>query len=302
MGVVSSVLRRLAPHAVVVHLSHEVAPHDVRGGGLLLSRAAPWLAPGVVLAVVDPGVGTRRRAVAVEAACPAGAPGAGAIAFVGPDNGLLVPALDRLGGAGRAVRLEGTYGPGRAADPVAGLQPGPTFDGRDVFAPAAAALCNGTDLGELGPSLDPGELVAGPSGPTGPTVAGPGEVVTEVVWVDRFGNAQLGAGPDDLAGAGPVVEVELAGATSRRHATRVRAFADLAPGEPGLVVDSTGLLALVLDRRPAAAELGLVEGDRVVLRWEPPAAGRSGTGSGRPAGGTAPQAGGSPASSRRRHR
>lgn len=289
VGVVTSVLRRLSPDAVVVHLTHELAPHDVRGGGLLLGRAAPWLAPGVVLAVVDPGVGTARRAVAVEVAGRAGGPGSAEqvpLVLVGPDNGLLMPALDRLGGASRAVRLEGRVRPdglGGSGDGAAGLQLGPTFDGRDLFAPAAAALCNGADLGDLGPALDPAELVAAP---TVRTVARPGEVSTEVLWVDRFGNAQLAAGPADLAGAGPVVELELAGGATRagaapagatrRSVTRVRAFAELTPGELGLVVDSVGLLALVLDRRSAAAELGLSAGDSVVLSWEAPlSAGRS---------------------------
>lgn len=339
VGVVTSVLRRLSPHAVVVHLTHELTPHDVRGGGLLLGRAAPWLAPGVVLAVVDPGVGTARRAVAVEAAGRAGGPGSAErvplsgpppgqapLVLVGPDNGLLMPALDRLGGASRAVRLEGRDRPdglGRSGDGAAGPELGPTFDGRDLFAPAAAALCNGADLGDLGPALDPAGLVAAP---TVRTVGRPGEVITEVLWVDRFGNAQLAAGPADLAGAGPVVELQLAGGPTRagaplagaprRSVTRVRAFADLAPGELGLVVDSVGLLALVLDRRSAAAELGLSAGDSVVLSWEAPlSAGRSytsphratgenlhgtpGPGPARPA---EPRPGGGPAPSRRPRR
>ncbi len=98
VGVVHSVIRQLAPGVGVVDVTHEVAPHDVRGGSLTLARAAQYLAPGVVLAVVDPGVGTARRAVAIEV-------GDGEAVFVGPDNGLLAPAVAMVGGATRAVEL-----------------------------------------------------------------------------------------------------------------------------------------------------------------------------------------------------
>ncbi|HEX7168307.1 MAG TPA: SAM-dependent chlorinase/fluorinase, partial [Acidimicrobiales bacterium] len=134
VGVVKSVVRSLAPHVTVIDVSHEVAPHDVRGGGLTLMRSAQYLAAGVVLAVVDPGVGTARRAVAVEVA-------GGEAVFVGPDNGLLAPAVAMAGGADRAVELTN-------ADyhlPA----PGPTFAGRDVFGPVSAHLCNGVDLLDL---------------------------------------------------------------------------------------------------------------------------------------------------------
>src|SRR5690606_9165 len=116
-----------------------IAPHDVRGGGLALARAAQYLCPGVVLAVVDPGVGTDRRAVAVEV-------GGGQSVLVGPDNGLLAPAVAMSGGATRAVELTNTDYQLPA--------PGPTFAGRDVFAPAAAHICLGTPLEDLGPEVD----------------------------------------------------------------------------------------------------------------------------------------------------
>src|SRR5687767_2225192 len=98
VGVVKSVIRDIAPHAVVIDLTHEIPPHDIRAGSLALARSIQYVAPGVVLAVVDPGVGTARRAVAVEVA-----EGAGVV--VGPDNGLLASAVAMAGGAGRAVEL-----------------------------------------------------------------------------------------------------------------------------------------------------------------------------------------------------
>src|SRR5688572_10992104 len=122
VGVVKSVIRSLAPGAVVIDLTHEIPPHDLRSAGLALVRSAQYLAPGVILAVVDPGVGTERRAVAVEV-------GDGMSTLVGPDNGLLAPAVAMVGGATRAFVLDN--------DEYHLPAPGPTFAGRDVFAPAA---------------------------------------------------------------------------------------------------------------------------------------------------------------------
>src|SRR5438270_9061425 len=126
VGVCKAVIRNIAPHAAVIDLTHEIAPHDLRAGGLALARCSQYLPSGVVLAVVDPGVGTDRRAVAVEVAGGEGV-------FVGPDNGLLASAVAMTGGATRAVSLTN---PDYQLD-----APGPTFAGRDVFAPAAAHLC-----------------------------------------------------------------------------------------------------------------------------------------------------------------
>lgn len=249
VGVVHSVIRTLAPHVAVVDVGHGVPAHDVRAGGLQLARTVQYLAPGVVLAVVDPGVGTARRAVAVEV-------GDGASVLVGPDNGLLAPAVAMVGGATRAVELTS------AAHRLEA--PGPTFDGRDVFAPAAAHLCLGVPLDELGPEVDPSTLRPGLVPLPQPEDGGLG---AEVLWVDRYGNAQLNVGPDelDLLGrdAEEAVAVRIEGAT--RTARRARAYGDLSPGVLGLAVDSYGLLALVLDRRSAAAELGLAAGDGVTL-------------------------------------
>ena len=246
-GVVRSVLRSLAPEAAVVDITHGVAPHDVRAGALVLARACQYLAPGVVLAVVDPGVGTARRAVAVAAG-----PDEEQV-FVGPDNGLLAPAVALLGGATRAVELAN-----------AGYQlaaPGPTFAGRDVFAPAAAHLCNGVELGELGPAVDPLSLRPGlvPL-----SRVEDGRLVAEVLWVDRFGNVQLNAGPDELDPLGERVTLRWGG-DQVRTARRATAYGELKAGEVGLVVDSYGLVSVALDRRSAAAELRLHAGDAVTL-------------------------------------
>jgi S-adenosylmethionine hydrolase len=247
VGVVHSVIRGIAPQVTVVDICHEVPPHDVRAGSLTLVRAVQYLAPGVVLAVVDPGVGTARRAIAVEAGED------GDAVFVGPDNGLLASAVAMLGGAVRAVELteEEFHLP----------SPGPTFAGRDVFAPVAGHLCRGVDLSELGPPVDPLSLLPGLL----PLPRRQGEVLeAEVLWVDRFGNIQLNVGPDELDGLGDRVLVGWADVT--RTAVRADAYADIASGQIGLVVDSYGMMAIAVDQSSAAAELGLGPGDGVSLR------------------------------------
>lgn len=244
-GVVRSVIRQLAPHAAVMDLTHEVPAHDVRSGGLTLARAAQYLAPGIVLAVVDPAVGTSRRAIAIEV-------GDGASVLVGPDNGLLAPAVSMLGGATRAVELTNTDYQLPA--------PGPTFAGRDVFAPAAAHLCSGVDLGDLGLDVDPATLTPGMI-PI--TQEKDGTLVAEVLWTDRFGNLQLNVDPDEIEGFGDRIELRF----DRRSRTGVRhdTYARIPSGEVGLVVDSYGLVTIAADRSSAAEELGIATGDEVVL-------------------------------------
>ncbi len=181
VGVMKAVLRDLAPHALAIDLTHEIPAFDVRAGALALARAAGYLPEGIVVAVVDPGVGTDRRAVAIEVAGGAGV-------FVGPDNGLLAPAVAMTGGAERAVLL---------SNPQYRLEaPGATFDGRDVFMPAAAHLCNGVELTELGELVDPLALLPG-AVPLSRTESG--RIIGEILWIDRYGNCQLNIDPDEVA-------------------------------------------------------------------------------------------------------
>lgn len=245
VGVVKSVIRELARHVTVIDLTHDITPYDVRGASLTLARCVQYLPSGVVVAIVDPGVGTERRAVAVEVAEGEGV-------LIGPDNGILAPAVALAGGAGRAVTLTNRA---YQLEP-----PGATFAGRDVFGPAAAHLCNGVDLAELGDAVDPGTLLPGIvplARPDGPGLA------AEVLWVDRFGNAQLNLGADDIEGWGDRVRLRLG--DTHRSAAVVGAYGTLGPGQIGLVIDSYGLLAVCLDRRSAADELGLGPGDPVIV-------------------------------------
>jgi S-adenosyl-L-methionine hydrolase (adenosine-forming) len=255
--VVHRVILSRAPHARIVDLTHGIPPQDVRAGALALWRAVPYLAPCVVMAVVDPGVGTGRRAVAIETDTDSPP-----LLLLGPDNGLLVPAANAAGGIARVVELEHPDCRPRSDSPPA---IGATFAGRDVFAPAAGQLCNGVDIESLGSIVDPAGLEGGPIelvSPGGPSV------VAEVLWVDRFGNAQLNVEHFQAPGPGgekDYLVVEVPGADPI-GARRVTAYAELGEGELGLVLDSSGLLSLCVFRGRAADLLGIRPGDRVALR------------------------------------
>jgi S-adenosylmethionine hydrolase len=249
VGVCKGVIASIAPDAHVVDLVHDLPPHDIAAGGLALVRSVQYLPEGaLVLAVVDPGVGTDRRLVAVQC---------GQATFFGPDNGLLAPAVAMLGGAQRVVHLtdERFHLP----------SPGPTFAGRDVLAAALAHHAAGAPLGELGPDVDPVGLVPGLVGL--PRIAPGGAVEAEVWWVDRFGNCQLNLGPDELEELGGRRDgrVEVRVGDLVRAARWVHTYADAKSSELVIVVDSYGLLSLALDRRSAAAELGLRTGAAVTL-------------------------------------
>ena len=253
-GVVRAVLRDLAPHAHTVDLTHGIPPFDVRAGALALVRAIAYVPAGVILASVDPTVGSTRRAIAVEVAGGDGV-------VIGPDNGLLAPAIALTGGAERAVVL---------TNPEYQLVgPGATFAARDIFAPAAAHLCNGVELMELGDPIDPALLM--------PSVVplsqvDNGGLTCEVLWVDRFGNAQLNVGPDDLAEAfGPEwnrpgeARLRVLVGDDVRVATVMGGFDGLGTGALGLVLDSCGMYTIAMERASAAAELRLGATDRVRL-------------------------------------
>ena len=246
-GVVRAVVARHAPGVPLIDLTHDVPPFDVRAGALALERATPHLGPGVVLAVVDPDVGSTRRAVAIESASTTGPSH-----FVGPDNGLLAWALDTAGGVRAAVAL-----------PSAPDSASHTFDGRDLFAPVAARLWAGARLDDIGPAIETDGLVRLDR----PRVeVGAGVVEAEAQWIDRFGNVQLAARPVDasLAGLGDRLEV-VAGATTRTGQL-VATFADLAEGALGIVADANGHLALALPQQSAATVLAVRVGDLVTIR------------------------------------
>jgi S-adenosyl-L-methionine hydrolase (adenosine-forming) len=249
VGVCKSVMLSLVPDLQIVDITHDLPPHDVRAGALTLVRAAQYLRDGgLVLAVVDPGVGTERRLVAVEVEhC----------VLLGPDNGLLAPAVAILGGAQRVVSLTSTEHQLPA--------PGPTFAGRDVLAPAAAHLAAGVDPSELGDEVDAAGLVPGlvslPRHDEGGAIHG------EVWWIDRFGNCQLNIDPDELRahGAEPGATLEIRLGDQARSVRWVHTYADAKPSELVLLVDSYGLATLALDRGSAAGECTLEPASAVTV-------------------------------------
>ena len=236
VGVMKSVIWSIAPTVRIIDVTHDVTPHDVRAGGLALARSAPYLNPGIVVAVVDPSVGSARRAVAVEV-------GGGASILVGPDNGLLAPTVALVGGATAAVDItQSTY----RLD-----APGPTDDGRDLFGPVGAHLAAGVPLHEVGEPIDPAALLPAVMPVSAREGADDEIIVAEVLWVDRFGNVQLNLDPDELDKTAWSVQVgEL-----RRPARNVTHFDALGAGELGLITDSNGMVSLVVNRASAAKEL-----------------------------------------------
>ncbi len=251
VGVCHAVMAGISPESTIVDLSHLVAPQDVLAGALILSRAVRSLPPeAVIVAVVDPGVGTVRRSVAVETR------GYGRL-LVGPDNGLLSLAWAEDEGVGRAVEITS---PNVLREPVSA-----TFHGRDIFAPAAAHLAAGVPLEELGPSVELDSLVA-LSIPE--PVVRDGRIDCQVLSSDRFGNIRLSARAVDLESAGmeAISSIEVGSKGHAVSAQRARTFGEVGESELAVIVDSVGGVGLVINQGNAAERLGLSVGDVVTLR------------------------------------
>jgi S-adenosylmethionine hydrolase len=253
-GVCHGVIATICPEARVIDITHGVPRHGVQAGALTLRSAIRFMPVGVHLAIVDPDVGARRRAVALRTADDR--------LFVGPDNGLLSLAAEVAGGVVEAVEIEGS--PWRL-EPVSA-----TFHGRDIFAPVAAHLAAGEALADGGDPCDPDGLVS---------VELPrprredGSLLVHAVYIDRFGNVQLNAGHDHLIGSddglgvglGDTVEIE-AGSHGRHRAHYVRTFADVDPGGLLLYEDADRTLAVAVSHGSAADRLGLAPGDELWIR------------------------------------
>jgi S-adenosyl-L-methionine hydrolase (adenosine-forming) len=249
VGVCHGVIRSIDPDAQIVDITHGIRRYAVRHGAIVLRNTLPYMPVGVHVAVVDPQVGTERRAVAIGTAD-------GRI-LVGPDNGLLSLAWERCGGVEIAVDITRSQ---HRLEPVSA-----TFHGRDIFAPVAAHLGVGAELGDAGDPLEPDTLA---------TVDLPeprrqdDAIVAHALVVDRFGNAGLNVHHDDLAGSGitlgGTVEVEVGG--ERYLATYAQTFADVRPGELIVYEDAYRTLAVAINRGDAASTLGLRPDAEVWLR------------------------------------
>ncbi len=247
VGICHGVIAAICPQARVIDLTHGVRRHDVRQGALILAQALDYLPVGVHLAVVDPGVGSERRAVALALA--------DGRLLVGPDNGLLSLAAARGDGIVDAVDI--------AESPFC-LQPvSATFHGRDIFAPVAAALAAGEPLSATGEPLDASELTT--LEPRPPRVQD-GALSARVRHVDRFGNVQLEARADDLAPLGlqPGDDGVLECDDGSRHRLRYgRMFGDAGDDELLLYEDSARQLAVALNQSSAAERLAIALDDEL---------------------------------------
>jgi S-adenosyl-L-methionine hydrolase (adenosine-forming) len=248
VGTCHGVMKRIAPETQIIDLTHGIRPGRILQGALALANALAYVPAGVHLAIVDPGVGSSRRPLALR--------DAEGRFYVGPDNGLLVPAADRFGGVAEAHELAN---PAYALDSVSR-----TFHGRDLFSPAAAHLSLGVALGELGPPIDPEALVRLEL--PMPEI-GQARIRATVLSVDRFGNIALNLNRDHLDDAAivPGMRVELVTQGNRYYAVAARTFADATPGELILYEDSYRNVAVAVTRGSAASLLGVEDGSEIVV-------------------------------------
>ncbi|UJA18890.1 SAM-dependent chlorinase/fluorinase [Thermoleophilia bacterium SCSIO 60948] len=248
-GVCHAVIARIVPDARIIDLTHEIRRHDIRQGAAVHARAITYAAPGVHLAVIDPGVGTSRRSIALRTAEQDRL-------LVGPDNGLLLPAARNFGGIAEAVDI--SYSDFRL-DPVSS-----SFHGRDIFAPVTATLAQGASLREVGEPLDAAELedldVPAPR-------VGSRNIEAHVASVDRFGNLTLNVAGSELAGTGLRLGYPLCVDAGERSVEVhfARTFAEVEDGRLLVYVDSWGSLAIAVNRGDARRTLNLDVGDRVGL-------------------------------------
>jgi hypothetical protein len=249
VGVVHGVIAGICPQAHVIDIGHGVPRQDVQAGALALARALPYMPAGVHLAVVDPEVGARRRAVALRTAQEDRL-------LVGPDNGLLIPAAERFGGVLEAVEI--STSPWRL-EPVSA-----TFHGRDVFAPVAARLAGGAPLASAGEPLESAELIVLERSEARRE---DGALVAHVVASDTFGNAILDAAGDDLIASGMRLGDAVAARAGGRRVRGVvaRTFSDVGAGALIVYEDAGGALAVAVNGGDATALLGLRTGDEVRL-------------------------------------
>jgi S-adenosylmethionine hydrolase len=249
VGTCHGVMKRIAPDAEIIDITHGIPPQQVLQGALVLRNTLPYMPTGVHVAIVDPGVGSARRAVALRS-------GDGRL-YVGPDNGLLVPAADTLGGLEAAWELrESRYW----LEPVSR-----TFHGRDIFSPVAARLATGLAPDELGPRLDTDALVR--LDMPAPEISADA-IVAHVLAVNRFGNVQLNLATADVEQAGivPGTPIELEIGLERYYAIAARTFADVTRGDLVLYEDSYWNVALAINEGSAAAVVGAQPGDAVTIR------------------------------------
>jgi S-adenosylmethionine hydrolase len=238
VGTCHGVMKRIAPEAQIIDITHGIPPQAVLQGALVLANTVGFMPIGVHLAIVDPGVGGPRRPLALR-------DGEGRV-FVGPDNGLLLPAARRAG-------ITEAHELGSISR---------TFHGRDLFSPAAAHLARGVPVAELGPPVDPEGLI---DLDVPKPILADGTAVATLLYVDSFGNIALNLTRDDVERIGIVsgtrVELELAG--ERYYAIMARTFADARAGDVILYEDSYRNMSVAISRGSAARMLHAAPGQTI---------------------------------------
>jgi len=247
------VVLNIIPEALIVDITHEIDKYNIRHGALMLWCALPYLPIGAHMAVVDPGVGTTRRPIAIETA-------RGDL-LVGPDNGLLIPGAERLGGIMRVHLIDSI----QYRLPVLTS----TFHGRDLFAPAAAHLALGVPLEAIGPEIDASELV---QIDWPPVVLRKDELESTVIYTDTFGNLKLTGVTADLLDAldglqhGDELEVRFGGRKKALTMPWAPTFGDVPAGGHLVYEDSYGRLCIAQNQGSAAESLSIAEGTSVTVR------------------------------------
>jgi S-adenosylmethionine hydrolase len=253
VGTCHGVIKRIAPEVEIIDITHGIRPGNILQGALALANTLPYMPAAVHLAVVDPGVGGSRRPLALQDA-------EGRL-YVGPDNGLLVPAADRFGGVAAAHEL---------ANPDYSLQPvSRTFHGRDLFAPAAAHLALGLAIEKLGPPIDPDDLVRVDL--PAPEI-GHSRIRATALAVDRFGNVALNLTREhlDRVGVVPGMRVEISARGDRYYAVAARTFSDAGRGDLILYEDSYRNVAVAVSHGNAAELLRVDEGAELLIQVDMP--------------------------------
>lgn len=248
VGVMKGVIWSIAGDVPIADISHMIRPQDIAEAALVLARSAPYFPPGSIhVVVVDPGVGTDRRAIAARL---------GSHYFVCPDNGVLTLLLERVERENGPIHIVHLDKPRYWRPEVSHV-----FHGRDIFSPVAAHLARGVPLADLGsPIFDPVRLP-----PRRPTRL-PGRLVGEIIHVDHFGNLSSNIYQEDLEGQ-LVIAVRLRGVEIRRL---VKSFGERPPGELVALIGSTGNLIVAAVNDNAAARLGANAGDRMEVEFESP--------------------------------
>jgi hypothetical protein len=249
VGTCHGVIKRIAPDVEIIDITHGIEPRRLLHGALTLADTIPYMPVGVHLAVVDPGVGTDRRAMALEDK-------SGRV-YVGPDNGLLLPVAEGMGGITQAHQITNRK---YSLEEVS-----PTFHGRDVFSPAAAYLALGVPLEEMGPKIEVADLIRldipKPE-------ARKGRIKAVIVDTDRFGNMQLNLRHTHLEATGLVVgtQIELEHKGERYYAITARTFSDARRGDIMLYEDSFQNIAVAISGGDAAVMFGATPGDKIIIR------------------------------------